>query len=93
MVFKRRDGKKEKENGAFNRYFNTRNREGCSWGCSHLDPRAAAGLMQTPVNSLNLTKLGIICLWFRAPGVPGVSSEGDETWSKLSTRKRKIGLR
>jgi len=55
MVFKRRDGKKEKENGAFTRYFNTGNREDCSWGCSHLDPAAAAGMQQHgDVNSRKL---------------------------------------
>jgi len=91
MVFERRDGKKEKENGAFNRYFNTRNREGCSWGCSHLDPRAAAGLMQTPVNSLNLTKLGIICLWFRAPGAPGSSVVWIRTILGYPQEKERLG--
>ena len=43
-----KDGRKRKKNGAFTRYFNTGNSEGCSRSCSHLDPGAAAGLMQTP---------------------------------------------
>ena len=80
-------GRKRKKNGAFNRYFNTRNREDCSWCCSHLDPAAAAGLMQTPVNSLNLTKLGIIWFWFRAPGAPGLVQVEMSYGKMLSTRK------
>ena len=36
------------KNGTFTGYFNTGNSEGCSWCCSHLDPPAAPGMMQTP---------------------------------------------
>jgi len=37
---------KEKENGAFNRYFTTGNSEDCSWCCSPVVPGAAAGMQQ-----------------------------------------------